>query len=192
MELKDVKTAEDFEKLDPKTKRKYQWIGAAIALVVIVFGIKLCSPTQGTYEEGWQDIYIVGLDPENTWLNLKQWGFKVKMDFDNEWGNTWTCTREDLGITYTVVIYSPKHETKAQNITMTIQVEPGIVDISNGKQLAEKVATVPYDLANVELAKTFIQEHYNSKSATLIIGDAKFTIEAPSYTTRVLKIEKHI
>ena len=192
MELKDVKTAEDFEKLDPKTKKKFQWMGAIIAVVFIIFGLKLCSPTQETFEDGWQDTYIIGLDPENTWLNLKQWGFKVKMYFDDEWGNTWTCTREDLGITHTVVIYSPKYETKAQNITMTIQVDPEIVDISNGKQFAETVATVPYDSANVELAKTFIEENYNSKSATLIIGDARFTIEAPSYTTRVLKIEKHI
>lgn len=190
MKLNDVKTAEDFEKLDPKTKKRFQWISAVIAVVVLIFGIKLCSPSEETFEEGWQDTYIVGLDPENTWLNLKQWGFDVKMKFDKEWGNTWTCVRHDLGITHTVVIYSPKYKTKAQSITMTIQVEPEVADISNGKQFAEKVATVPFDSANIELAKAFVIENYDKDQAMTVIGDARFKISAPSHILRVLTIEK--
>ena len=190
MELKDVKTKEDFEKLDPKQKKTLNMVGIIIAVLSIFCLVKLCTPSEEVLEEGWQDTYIIGLDPENTWLNVKQWGFEVKMNFDAEWGNSWTCTRQDYGIKQTVVIFSPKAETKASSVIFTVQVDPG-TDINKGRQFAEKVATVIYDSADPSNARQFVKDNYNIDNASVIIGDAQFTMRAPSAFVRILEIQKY-
>ena len=190
MELKDVKTKEDLEKLDPKQKKTFKMVGIIIAVLSIFLLAKLCMPSEEVIEEGWQDTYIVGLDPENTWLNVKQWGFEVKMNFDADWGNSWTCTRQDYGIKQTVVIFSPKAETKASSVTFTVQVDPG-TDINEGRQFAEKVATIIYDSADPLKAQQFVSDNYNTDNASIVIGDAQFTMRTPSVYVRVLEIQKY-
>lgn len=190
MELKDVKTKEDLEKLDPKQKKTFKMAGIIIAVLSIFLLVKLCTPSEEVLEEGWQDTYIVGLDPENTWLNVKQWGFETKMNFDAEWGNSWTCIREDYGIKQTVVIFSPKAETKASSVTFTVQADLG-TDINEGRQFAEKIATVIYDSAEPSKAQQFVKDNYNTDNASIIIGDAQFTMRAPSAFVRILEIQKY-
>ena len=112
------------------------------------------------------------------------------MNFDAEWGNSWTCTRQDYGIKQTVVIFSPKAETKASSVTFTVQVEPD-TDINEGRQFAEKVATIIYDSADPSKAQQFVSDNYNTDNASVVIGDAQFTMKAPSDYVRVLEIQKY-
>lgn len=136
--------------------------------------------------------YIEGFDPINTYLYLKEWGFTVKRDYDSETGVLWTCTRVDDGITHVATIYSPKKTDKASSFRLTVTVEPGYAPISKGRYLTEKLSTIIYDSCDQSLARKFASENYNNDKASIVIGDAEFTMYAPSDYVRMLDIHKYV
>ena len=52
------------------------------------------------------------------------------------------------------------------------------------------IATIPYDTADIEKAKQFIESNYDNDNSSIIIGDAKFTVYAPTQLARMIDIQK--
>lgn len=183
MKFTEAKTMAD---LNPKTRKFINWAtGIVFVLLVIVCFI----PSDGTYHKDTK--YIDGFDPVDTYLNLKEWGFVVKSDYDTQSGKLWTCTRVDDGITHVVTMYSPDGGNKATSARMTVTVEPGYASLSQGRYFTEKFATIIYDLCDQTLARQFVSENYDRDKASIIIGDAEFTIYAPSNYVRILDINNY-
>lgn len=190
MKFTEAKTVGD---LNPKArKRLLGFVFGTFALLLIVCFIPSGESSEKEEKVKIPEYYIEGFEPVTTYMNLKEWGFTVKKDFDVESGNLWTCTREDYGITHTVTIYSPRAANKAQSMRLNIMVDPGYAAISEGKYFAEKIATIIYDSADQSKARRFVQENYNNDQASIVIGDAIFTMYAPSDYVRMLNIDKYI
>ena len=116
-------------------------------------------------------------------------GFKTKTQFSSEYGNFWTSTKNYAGIDYTV-------ETYSSNIKFVESVQAtALVDLSQKRIIAAQqffifVSSLPYDNANPQKAGQWIVDNYDNDKATTTIGDAKFTIYAPSIALRMIRIEK--
>ena len=155
---------------------------AAFALLILVIVIPSGNKTDETTQ------YITGLDPVTVYLNLQEKGFSVDKDYSTN-GNLWTCKYSAEGLDYTVTIYSPKAVDKAQSVRLSITASP-YSSISNGKQVASYIATIPYDTADTEKAKQFVESNYNNDKSSIIIGDAEFTVYAPTQLARMIDIQK--
>lgn len=167
--------------------------GCLIAFVIAAFAfllIVICIPSgddkQTKIDETSQ--YITGLNPVDVYVNLQKWGFSVDKDYSTD-GNLWTCKYSAEGLDYTVTIYSPKAVDKAQSVRMSIMASP-YSSINNGLQLACYIATIPYNSADIEKAKQFVENNYNNDKSSIIIGDAEFTIHAPTQLARMIDIQK--
>ena len=101
----------------------------------------------------------------------------------------WTCKAIENGIEVTVTIFSPKDTDKAQSVRATIMGD-AYGSVKNGKAVAGYIATIPYDSAERERARKFVEDNYNNDKASIVIGDAEFTIYAPSVMLRMLDINK--
>jgi len=159
---------------------------AAFALLLIVICIPSGDDKQTKIDETSQ--YITGLNPVDVYVNLQKWGFSVDKDYSTD-GNLWTCKYSAEGLDYTVTIYSPKAVDKVQSVRMSIMASP-YSSISNGLQLACYIATTPYNSADIEKAKQFVENNYNNDKSSIIIGDAEFTIHAPTQLARMIDIQK--
>ena len=163
--------------------------GCLIAFVITAFALLILAiiiPSGNKTDE--TTLYISGLDPVTVYLNLQEKGFNVDKDYSTD-GNLWTCKYSAEGLDYTVTIYSPKAVDKAQSVRMSIMASP-YSSISNGLQLACYIATIPYDTADIEKAKQFVENNYNNDKSSIVIGDAEFTIYAPTQLTRMIDIQK--
>ncbi len=166
--------------------------GCLIAFVVTAFALLILAiiipsdNNQTKTDENAQ--YIVGLDPVTVYLSLKEMGFSIDKDYSTD-GNLWTCKYSAEGLDYTVTIYSPKAVDKVQSVRLTIMTSP-YSSISNGLQLACYIATLPYDTAETEKAKQFVASNYNNDKSSIIIGDAEFTVYAPTQLARIIDIRK--
>ncbi|MDT3356504.1 MAG: hypothetical protein LIR35_02805 [Bacteroidota bacterium] len=170
----------------PPKKRGFLIAFVIMAFALLILAIIIPSGNKNQTKEDAQ--YIVGLDPVTVYLNLQKWGFSVDRDFST-YGNLWTCKYSAEGLDYTVTIYSPKAVDKAQSVLMSIMASP-YSSISNGLQLACYFATTPYDTADIEKAKQFVESNYNNDKSSIIIGDAEFTIYAPTQFARMIDIQK--
>ena len=160
-------------------------IGIAILSLVIGF---IVSTTKSNAEM--EKLTIAGLEPTLSSLALKQMGFSRETNYGGEYGTSWTCTRIDYGITYVVDIYAPEQAEYAQSFRLNITVEPGIEDIQKGLWMMKQLAGVKYDTSDYTKAEKWVEENYNNDKATIVIGDAEFTIHAPSNYVRILNISK--
>lgn len=170
----------------PPKKRGCLTAFVITAFALLILAIIIPSENKNPTKDDAQ--YIVGLDPVTAYLNLQKWGFSVDKDYSTE-GNLWTCKYSAEGLDYTVTIYSPKAVDKAQSVRMSIMASP-YSSISNGLQLACYIATIPYDTADIEKAKQFVENNYNNDKSSIVIGDAEFTIYAPTQLTRMIDIQK--
>lgn len=161
---------------------------AAIALLIVVIIIPSDDKKQAKIDEA--ALYISGLNPVDVYLNLQQRGFSVDKNYSLD-GHLWTCNYSAKGLDFTATIFSPKATDKAQSVRFTISASPDS-DISLGKELASYIATIPYDTADIEKAKQFVEKNYNKDKSSIIIGDAEFTVYAPTPYYRMLDIQKAI
>lgn len=161
-----------------------------VIIVLIIFTIIISIVPSDV--ESRTEPTISGFEPAPTYLALKQMGFSKDTNYGGEHGTSWTCTRIDYGINYVVSIYAPSASSDVQSYRLTITVEPGIEDIQKGMWMMKELACVKYDTANPESARTWVESNYNNDGATTTIGDAKYTIHAPSAIVRTLSIEKSI
>lgn len=164
--------------------------GCLIAFVITAFALLILAiiiPSGNKTDE--TTLYISGLDPVTVYLNLQEKGFNVEKDYSSTDGNLWTCKYSAEGLDYIVTIYSPKAVDKAQSVRLSIITSP-YSSISNGKQVARYIATIPYDTADIEKAKQFVESNYDNDNSSIIIGDAKFTVHAPTQFVRMIDIQK--
>jgi hypothetical protein len=161
-----------------------------IACVTLIIGIiAVCIATDDSPKTNTQ--YIGGLNPVDVYLNLKERGFSVDTDYDVTNGTMWTCKYNAKGLDFTVTIFSPHDVDKAQSVRLNIMADP-YANLNAGKEIAAFVATIPYDSADRDKARQFVEDNYNKDKASIVIGDACFTMYAPSALVRMLDIQKFI
>lgn len=175
-------------------KKKGCFFAFLIVCVVLFIGIiAICFATRDSSDiksdENAQ--YIVGLNPVDVYLSLKERGFSVDTDYDITNGTMWTCKYNAKGLDFTVTIFSPHDVDKAQSVRLAIMADPH-ANLNAGKRIAAFVATLPYDSADRDKARQFVENNYNNDKASIIIGDACFTMYAPSALARMLDIQKFI
>lgn len=175
-------------------KKKGCFFAFLIVCVVLFIGIiAICFATKDSSDiksdENAQ--YIVGLNPVDMYLSLKERGFSVDTDYDITNGTMWTCKYNAKGLDFTVTIFSPHDVDKAQSVRLAIMADPH-ANLNAGKKIAAFVATAPYDSADRDKARQFVENNYNNDKASIIIGDACFTVYAPSAFVRMLDIQKFI
>lgn len=175
-------------------KKKGCFFAFLIVCVVLFIGIiAICFATRDSSDiksdENAQ--YIVGLNPVDVYLSLKERGFSVDTDYDITNGTMWTCKYNAKGLDFTVTIFSPHDVDKAQSVRLAIMADPH-ANLNAGKKIAAFVATAPYDSADRDKARQFVENNYNNDKASIIIGDACFTVYAPSALARMLDIQKVI
>lgn len=175
-------------------KKKGCFFAFLIVCVVLFIGIiAICFATRDSSKTKFDETaqYIVGLNPVDVYLSLKERGFSVDTDYDITNGTMWTCKYNAKGLDFTVTIFSPHDVDKAQSVRLAIMADPH-ANLNAGKKIAAFVATAPYDSADRDKARQFVENNYNNDKASIIIGDACFTVYAPTALVRMLDIQKVI
>lgn len=132
--------------------------------------------------------FINGLAPVDVYLNLEKTGFTTDKNLSDA-GNLWTCKLNEQNINYVVTTYST-NTTNVSSVTATAMVEAGSKDIAATEQFFKFICSLPYDGSAPDQAAQWLSANFNNDKATTTIGDAKFTINAPSAAARTLSIEK--
>lgn len=177
-------------KVQQKAKKKgclYYGVVTVLCIVVSIF-IAALIVTQCEGDEN--KPVISGFDPYLSSLALKEIGFDRNTDYGGEFGDMITCTRHDYGIQYVVTMFMPYGYNEVQNFRASIMVEPGIENIQSGLFMIKFLAGAKYDTCDPVRAENWAQENYDNDGATITIGDARFTINAPSEYVRMLTIDK--
>lgn len=177
-----------WSEMNKKEKIRTIFLGTIIGVFV---GIILSSMfSDNTPSQN--DNSISGLDPQTSYLALKEMGFSKNTNYGDEYGISWDCTKYDYGISYIVNIYAQDASNDAQSFRLNIMVEPGIEDISKGLWMMKELSGVKYDTSNPSVARDWVEANYNNDGATITIGDAVYTINAPSDYVRMMTISKKI
>jgi len=133
--------------------------------------------------------YIKGLAPVDVYLNMEKQGFTTDKKFSGEYGNSWTSSKSYAGIDYKVVTYS-SNTNNVESISATAMIDVTQKKIIAAQQFFLFVSSLPYDNADPQKAGRWIEANYDNDKASTIIGDAKFTMYAPSIALRMMTIEK--
>lgn len=147
-------------------------------VLIVVFSKKTTDSTT----------YINGLAPVDIYLNMEKQDFKTDKQIGGEYSNLWICTKQYGGIDYKVEVYSSNTDN-VESVRATAIIDATKV-IDAAKPFLQMVSTVPYKDAKPQEAANWINTYFNKDKADTTIGDAKFTILAPSASVRVLTIEK--
>lgn len=178
--------------LSPKKRGcLFAFLIACVALIIGIIAICIATDDSPKTKIDEATLYIGGLNPVDVYLNLKERGFSVDTDYDVTNGTMWTCKYNAKGLDFTVNIFTPHDVDKAQSVRLTIMADP-YANLNAGKEIAAFVATIPYDSADKDKARQFVENNYNNDKATIVIGDACFTMYAPSALCRWLDIQKYI
>jgi hypothetical protein len=133
---------------------------------------------------------IPGLQPVDVYLNLEKIDFVTEKNISSEYGNSWICKGSDIGIEYTVDMYS-QDIVSLENIRATASLtELQYVDISSTKQFFKYIASVPYDNSNPSQVSAWIDHNFNNDNSSIIVSDVVFTMQVPSNFSRTMIIEK--
>lgn len=133
--------------------------------------------------------YINGLAPVDVYLNMEKQGFKTEKQLSGEYGNSWTSTKSYAGIDYRVETYS-SNINNVESVQGTAMIDVTQKEIIAAQQFFIFLSSLPYDNADPQKAGQWIKDNYNKDKATTTIGDAKFTMYAPSIALRMIRIEK--
>ena len=135
--------------------------------------------------------YIKGLMPADIYSSMEKEGFKTERKLGGEFGNSWTSTKNILGIEYKVEIYSA-NVNNVESVRATALIDLELKETIAAQQFIIFVSSLPYESSEPQKAEQWIKDNYNKDKATTIIGDARFTIFAPTDQLRSLLIEKYI
>lgn len=133
--------------------------------------------------------YINGLAPVDVYLNMEKKGFTTSKNLGGEYGNSWTNIKSYAGIDYTV-------ETFSSNIQNVKSVKAtAIIDVNRKQIIATQqffifLSSLPYENSDPYKAGEWVKDNFDNDKASTIIGDAKFTIYAPTAAARMMTIEK--
>lgn len=132
--------------------------------------------------------FIEGLMPVDIYQSCEENGFTIEKKFSNENGNTWKCKKDYAGINYEVLIYSSKID-KVESVSGTAIIN-GNKKVESLKSFIKFVASLPYDNSDISKAQNWVESNFNVDKASINIGDAQFTIYAPSNKVRMIRINK--
>ncbi len=156
--------------------------------VIICFIIAaIASSTDGDSSESSK--FINGLAPVDVYLNMEKEGFKTDKQLGGEYGNSWTSTKSYAGIDYKVETFS-SNTGNVENVRGTAIIDPSQKQVIATQQFFIFLSSLPYENSDPNKAGQWVIENFNNDKASIVIGDAKLTIYAPSVTTRMLTIEK--
>jgi hypothetical protein len=133
--------------------------------------------------------FINGLAPVDVYLNMEKQGFVTDKKLGSELGNSWISSRNYAGIDYKV-------ETFSTNINTVERVRAtAIVDVTQKEILATQqffvfISSLQYENSDPNTAGQWVINNFDNDKASTVIGDAKFTMFAPSIGLRMLIIEK--
>lgn len=133
--------------------------------------------------------YIMGLSPVDVYLNMEKQGFVTEKRLSSEYGNFWISTESVPGIDYRVETYS-SNVNNVENVRASAIVDLSQKYISATQQFFVFISSLPYNGADPQRAGRWIQDNFNNDKATIVIGDARFTIYAPTSACRMINIEK--
>ncbi|HLP47034.1 MAG TPA: hypothetical protein VK469_13870 [Candidatus Kapabacteria bacterium] len=133
--------------------------------------------------------YILGLTPPDVYLNMEKQGFKTEKQFNSEYGNLWTSTSKIEGIEYRVETFS-SDVNNVENVRATAMVDATQKNIIAAQQFLKFVSSLPYESAEPQKAIKWVEDNYNNDKASVIIGDVRFILGAPSSAVRMLTLEK--
>jgi hypothetical protein len=132
---------------------------------------------------------IVGLAPSNIYLNLENQGFETVKNLGGTTnGNIWENKKTIDNIDYQVTTYS-KDIQVVETIKATALAD-NADDIQSTMQFFAMISSAPYESAKPAEASTWVKNNFDNDKASKVIGDAKFTLYAPSNFARMLTIEK--
>lgn len=134
--------------------------------------------------------FIEGLKPVDVYMNMDNIGFKTDKDLGSGYGNLWTSTMSSNGINYRVEAFST-NTSNVISVRGTAMVQnPSLKNIKNEQQFFIFLSSLPYNGSNSIEFANWLKDNYNVNEASITIGDAKFTLYAPSDYVRMLNIEK--
>jgi len=155
----------------------------------IIFPTLLIFLTIGAPSLSFAQKTIKGLMPVDVYLNMEKRGFTTAKLFIPDEGNSWTNKKSDAGIDYEVSTYTSSGASSVENVRATALIDVSQKKISATLPFFIFVSSLPYDGSNSQQAAKWVQNNFNKKKATTVIGGAKFTILSPSIMTRMMLIE---
>ncbi len=156
---------------------------------VILFFIAAIASSNDSDSSADSSKYIKGLAPVDVYLNMEKQGFTTDKKLSGKYGNSWTSTKNYAGIDYKV-------ETFSSNIDNVISVTAtAMIDVTQKQIIATQqffifLSSLPYENADPRTAGQWVKDNFDNDKASTIIGDAKFTMYAPSVALRMMTIEK--
>lgn len=133
--------------------------------------------------------YIPGLQPVDVYLNFEKQGFETKKSLGGDYGSSWVSTSSEIGIDYTVEVYSEKDITKVSSVKATALLNGSVEkDITAVKPFIKYASSLPYTNADPSKAAQWIEDNFNNDKASTVIGGVKFEIFSPTQLVRIMRI----
>ncbi|MDM1513572.1 hypothetical protein [Myroides odoratimimus] len=131
---------------------------------------------------------IKGADPYDMVMSLEKEGF-TKLIMNTDIGTSIQMSNDIDGLKQRYSTFSIDNKS-VESVSVSIQVDGVTKYVDAGKSFIQFSATMPYDEMNQEAISKWVDNNYNNDKKDTIIGDAKFTMLAPSKLVRMLTIEK--
>ena len=133
---------------------------------------------------------IEGLNAVDIYLDLEKKGYTVDKQYNSKDGTLYFCDKKETAIEYNVTMFkntSDKVEEIKISGTLTGLDNKNIIAV---KPFLKYISTVQYEGSDTAKITQWIEDNFNNDKASTIIGEAKFSIFAPSQFTRLVVIEK--
>lgn len=134
--------------------------------------------------------YLPGLAPVDVYLNMEKYGFETEIHLSEKSGNFWISTKNVPGIDYRVETYSSNIDN-VESVKATATIDMYHKNISTTQQFFILITSLPYHGADPQRAGNWIRDNFYNDKATIVIGDARFKIFAPTNAFRKVIIEKN-
>jgi hypothetical protein len=132
---------------------------------------------------------IPGIKPVDIYGNFEKRGFTSKSNISTD-GSIWTNTSEQNGIMYDVQTYCEHGASSVNEVRLSAtRIEPQYNSEVSMKSFILLGCTIPYEGADVNKVKAFIEDNYYNNKASIAIQGVRFTIYAPTEFTRMLEIQ---
>ena len=131
---------------------------------------------------------ISGIQPPDVYLNFDKIGYKTDRKISTD-GSFFYSTFSEHGINYSVTTYSDKDINLVNAIDLqATRMFPQMNKVTDMKPFLKYGCSIPYDGADVEKIKSFIDANYFNNKASIIISGVKFTIYVPTQFARLITI----
>jgi hypothetical protein len=133
---------------------------------------------------------IEGMSPVDIYLDLEKKGYTIDKQYEPNSGTLYYCDKKDYAITYNVTMFK-----NTNDLVEEVKISATLTGLDNKNILAVKpflkyISTVQYKGSDVNKVTQWVEDNFNNDKAYIIIGQAKFSIFAPTKFTRMVMIEK--